>query len=258
MNTDLHHSAERLAKSEEYRARAAGFGTTKQGQALTRQYRERLADRISADRALGRRDKVVRGALKDIDDDDLALRLLVAGISVCGSNTLGVDDDGEENFREMAAWIGRNLGQHRDIGLRVGGWGINMLTTLPVFELDGDILTPTDSVHELMDDVLARAVQRNPFLSPLTEPPVPWTQVRKGGLPPDHWAGIPLIREHHSSIEEAARKAIASRTRCILPVPWLELPCIEERVVLPTWVGVLRPLPGRNRSYIALYQRQNS
>ena len=34
--------------------------------------------------------------------------------------------------------------------------------------------------------------------------------MRKGGLPADHWANVPLIREHHPSIEEAACKAIGT------------------------------------------------
>jgi hypothetical protein len=149
-------------------------------------------------------------ALTGIKDDDLALRLLVAGISICVSDALGVDDDGEKNFRDIALWIGCNLGHHRDIGLKVGAWGINRLITLPVFGLDGDILILTDDVHDFMDDVLARAVQRNPFLSPLTEPPVPWTQVRTGCLPKDHWARISLIRDHGEAIENAACKAIGT------------------------------------------------
>ena len=211
MSTDLQHSAERLAKSEEYRARATGFGTTRQGQALLK-YRPQLADRIGADRALGRRDKAVWGALRGLSDDDLALRLIVAGVSVCGSDGLGVDDDGEKNFRDIALWIGRNLSQTRDTAIRfkAGAWGVNMLAALPVFELKGDILTPTDAVHDIMDEALARAVRSNPFLSPLAEPPEPWSQVRTGGLPPDHWARVPLIREHGRSIEEAARKAIGT------------------------------------------------
>ena len=61
-----------------------------------------------------------------------------------------------------------------------------------------------------MDDVTARAVRSNPFLTPLTEPPQPWTGVLDGGLPPGHWARVPLIREHHRSIEDAARKAIST------------------------------------------------
>src|SRR5271169_5075225 len=100
MNTDLDRSVERLAKSEEYRARATGLGTTKQGQALARQCRESRAVKINAERNRGW-DKALWLALKGINNDKLAMRLLVAGISVCGSDALGVDDDGEKNLREI-------------------------------------------------------------------------------------------------------------------------------------------------------------
>jgi hypothetical protein len=59
-----------------------GLGTTKQGRALARQYREQLADEIGKDHAHGRH-RVVWKHLKSDGDDALALRLLVAGISVC-------------------------------------------------------------------------------------------------------------------------------------------------------------------------------
>jgi hypothetical protein len=47
--------------------------------------------------------------LKDIKIDDLTLRLLTAGITVCHGNDLGVDDDDQKNFRDIALWIARNL-----------------------------------------------------------------------------------------------------------------------------------------------------
>ena len=95
-----------------------------------------------------------------------------------------------------------------------------MLTSLPVFALDGDdgdILKMTAAADVLMDEVLDRAVVNNPLLSPLTTQPPDWTQVRKGGLPADHWAKVPLIIERHASIENAARKAIRTgRMRRVL------------------------------------------
>jgi hypothetical protein len=51
MSTDFDRSVERVARSEEQRARTTGFGTTKQGQALVRKYRGQLADRIGEERA---------------------------------------------------------------------------------------------------------------------------------------------------------------------------------------------------------------
>jgi hypothetical protein len=204
-------SLERLARSEEHRTRTTGLGTSKQGQALAREYRQPLIDRVTKDRTYGRRDKVVWRALKGTNDT-IAINLLVAGISVSEPGELGADDNGEQNFRDQARWIGRNLGQQRKLGLKVGAWGINMLQSLPVFALDtGDVLRMTSSADALMDDVLDRAVRANPLLTPLTTPPDDWTGVRKGGLPAGHWANVPLIREHHRSIENAAREAISTR-----------------------------------------------
>jgi hypothetical protein len=159
--TDLDRSTGRLVDSEDYRSRASGFGTTKQGQGLAREYREQIAARITADRTNGRRDKNVWRALKGMDDAALALRLLVAGISVAEDGDLGTDEDGEKNPREQMRFIGRNLGQQGLAGLKAGAWGITMLCALPVFALDGDILKMTAAADEIMDGVLARAVAAN-------------------------------------------------------------------------------------------------
>jgi DNA-directed RNA polymerase len=208
---ELDRSLERLLRSEKHRTRLTGFGTTKQGQALTRKYREQLADKIGAERAHGRNKPLWR-ALKGIDNETLALRLLVAGISVSeeGSN-LGTDEDGEKNFRDMALWIGLNFSQRGEPGLRVGAWGIDMLKDLPAFGLDGEILKLTATADELMDEVLAQGIKNNALLHPLDTPAQDWTQVRKGGLPAGHWAIEPLIRERHPSIEAAVRNAISRR-----------------------------------------------
>jgi DNA-directed RNA polymerase len=210
MKPNLEHSVERLAKSEEYRRIATGLGTTKQGLAVTRRHRGALADSIAKDRAHSHA-KAVWRALRGVKDDDLALRLLVAGVSVCASNRLGADEDGNANFRDTALWLGSNLcpGESREIRFKIGAWGARLLDTLPIFAfVADDVLILTEPVHDLMDDVLVRAVRANPYLSPLTSPPGPWTQVRTGGLPKEHWARVPLIRERDRSIENAARKAI--------------------------------------------------
>jgi hypothetical protein len=96
--TDLDRSLDRVWRSEEHRTRTTGFGTTRQGQALARQYRKQLADSIAADCK-----KDVCRALKGIDDDTLAIRLLVAGISVAGATDLGVDKHGEKNLNRYNA-----------------------------------------------------------------------------------------------------------------------------------------------------------
>ena len=113
----------------------------------------------------------------------------------------------------MALWIGRNLGQKGELAFSVGAWGVDMLLSLSIFALvDGNVLDIplTERLDAFLDGVLERGVKANPLLSPLLTPPEPWTQVRRGGLPADHWANVPLIREHHPSIEEAARKAIGT------------------------------------------------
>ena len=160
-----------------------GYGFTRQGQALTRKYRDQLADNIRAERILAR-DKVLWRAIKDFDDETLAVKLLVAGISVCGGEKIGTDKDGEKNFTKIALWIGRNLCiTDGEITFKVGAWGVRLLLTLPVFDLVGeDILVLNGGVNDFMDEVIARAVRNHPLLSPLSTPPEPWTQFRKGGL----------------------------------------------------------------------------
>jgi DNA-directed RNA polymerase len=208
--SELDRSLDRVLDGEEYRTDATGFGTTKQAQALRRDYRQPLADRIAADRTYGYRNKDVWRALKDMDDATLAIRLLIAGMTVA-EGKLGVDKNGEKNFRDQAVFIGRNLGQQqRRLAFEVGGWGIDMLQSLSVFDLDvGDVLRMTAPVDEIMDDVLLSALKNNPLLTPRTTPPEPWTQLRRGGLPADHWAKVPLIRERHPSIDNAVRYAIS-------------------------------------------------
>ncbi len=212
--SELHRNAERIAAAEEARAKLTGFGTNKQGRAIERQFHDQLVDIITANRGASRRERPVWGALRGIEIDDLALRLLTAGISLSADDNLGVDDDGKKNFRDIALWIARNLVSIRDrkLALKVGVWGINQLCELPLFELQDDVLelVLTDKLDTLLDDVLVRAITSNPLLTPPATPPQPWTQVRAGGLPPGHWAQPPLIRDHHASIENAARKAIGT------------------------------------------------
>jgi hypothetical protein len=135
MDNDFDRSAEGLPRREETHARLTGFGTNKQCRAIERQYHDRLADIIVANRGDHRRERPVWAALRGIEIDDLALRLLTACISVCFADDLGADDDGEKNFREIALWIPVNLVSTRDreLALKVGNWGINRLLSLPMF-----------------------------------------------------------------------------------------------------------------------------
>ena len=216
MDNDLNRSAERLGRSEETRARLTGFGTGKQGQAIERQFHDQLVDIIVANReSPDRRERPLWGVLRDIKIDDLVRRLLTAGITVSYAADIGVDDEGQKNFRDISLWLARNLVSVRDreLAFKVGVWGIERLCALPIFELrdDGILeLVLTDQLDSLLNDVLVRAIVANPLLTPSAAPPQPWTEVRKGGLPSDHWAQPPLIRDHHPSIENAARKAIGT------------------------------------------------
>jgi hypothetical protein len=140
---------------------------------------------------------------------------LVAGISACYASDLGIDSEGQKNCRDIALWIARNLAPVRDrkLAAKVGAWGINRLLALPIFDLDeNDVLelVLTDPLDALLDGVLSRAIITNPLLTPSAKLPEPWTGVRSGGLPAGHWAQVPLIRNHHRSIENAAKKAIGT------------------------------------------------
>ena len=196
---EFERTTDRLLRSEERRAEIAGFGATRQGGALIRRYRNKLAKTISADR-------VTAGAvwitLSPIPDDDLAAVLLFAGISACAT-------DDQNTFRDVALFIGHTFGQRGESALRVGEWGINILLTLPIFGLEGDVLALqlTDSLDSFLDGVIGQQVRAHPLLLPCATQPAPWVQIDRGGVPTGHWAQ-PLLIEHHRSIEVTARCAI--------------------------------------------------
>jgi len=225
LDHDLNRSAEHIACVEEARARSTGFGTTKQGRAIERQFHEQLAEIIAANREVpDRRERPVWRALKDIKIDDLTLRLLTAGITVCHGNDLGVDDDDQKNFRDIALWIARNLFPTRDreLALKVGVWGINGLCKLPIFELGDDdvlVLVLSDCLDALLDDVLLHAIKTNPLLAPSADPPQPWTQVRRGGLPSGHGHSLRLsaITIRRLRMQPATQSAPVECSPCWTP-----------------------------------------
>jgi hypothetical protein len=202
------YTRERVLKSEEYRADTSGFATNIQGQAITRRYLPELEEAIRADHSRSQHDKDLWRELKKIND--LAFRLLVAGIAIGAADHLGVDRHGRKNFRNIALWIGRNLDQDENKpALKVGGWGIRMLQSLPIFFLDDDdvlILLLTDSLDDFLNDVVRRAMAANPFLLPVTTAPPPWTQVQRALPPPDDWAKVSLV--DRKSAADAMRSAI--------------------------------------------------
>ena len=130
MDSDLNLSAERIADSEDSARSPERLRHDQAGPCNRATIPRQLADIITANRdAPAPRERSVWGALKGIKIDDLALRLLTAGITVCFAADLGADDDGQKNFRDIALWISRNLVSTRDreLALKVGVWGINRL-----------------------------------------------------------------------------------------------------------------------------------
>jgi DNA-directed RNA polymerase len=194
--SEFERSVKRVVDSEEQRAEISGFGSTWQGRALIRRYQEQLTKTIGASGA-------VWVGLKRVPDDDVATVLLFAGVTVCAK-------DYRQTFRDVALFIGRALGQHGQSALSLGAWGVNILLTLPIFVLEDDdvlALRLTDSLDSFLDGVLDHHIRSHPLLLPCATPPVPWSQIDKGGVPDGHWAQ-PLLIERHSSIEATVRYAI--------------------------------------------------
>jgi hypothetical protein len=213
---DFDRSYKRLTDAEDLRRDQGGFGDTKQGHALLRVYLPQLAETIDQDRTSRYRDMDVWRSLRG-KTDNLAARLLWAGITAAVDDVTHDPDDAGNTLQGQAIFIAHNLGCHRqDLGPKVGLWGIKILESLPIFDVD-DVLTLGADVEDFTGGVLWRAVKDNPLLFPRTTPPEPWTQVRRGGLPADHWAaGGSLIRGHRRANEKAMREAI--RTGEMQPV----------------------------------------
>ena len=83
-----------------------------------------------------------------------------------------------------------------------------MLRAVPIFKYDGEILSLplTDDLDDFPNEVIARDTRRNGLVWPTNEPPLPWSQVRTGGLSSNHWARVPLIKRR--LIENVWRKSI--------------------------------------------------
>jgi DNA-directed RNA polymerase len=129
------------------------------------------------------------------------------------------------------------------------------MQSLPVFALDGEVLILAADVNDFLDDVLARETANNPLLSPIDTPPIPWTQVSKGGLPADHWARRPLVDRRSS--QGVWRKAIADgRMEPVLDaLNHLQSPAfIINKPVLDFMMrrGFSRPKPGDLKEWSAL------
>ena len=231
-NDDIGRSFDRLNRPREYLEQDIGLGPTRQGLHARDTYWPQLAKAISDNRA-GSRDRALwralRGGsipLRPFSAEDLAKELLTVGLTVCASDRLGIDrKTGHKAYIDVAETIARNLVpacRDRKLRIKVGDWAIDMLKTLPIFGLSPiggalhqsggfkkstkDVLILTAELGDVLGDFMADQIIRKPLLAPMFEPPVPWTQVSKGGVP---GYAISLCSGHHPKTEAAWRKGIA-------------------------------------------------
>jgi DNA-directed RNA polymerase len=210
--SDFDRALNRQVDREESAIERYGFGFSKQGESFVRKFYPQLADRIGADRVLPK-DKTVWRLLRKLraDDETLATQLLFAATNVSTGDEIGTDEDGNKNSWDQAVWIGNYFGQEdRGDAFKVGRWGIGMLRAVPAFKFDGEILSLplTDDLDSFLTEVVKNDTIRNGLVWPTLERPVPWTQVRAGGLPSTHWAQRPLVNRR--LIEPIWRKAIGT------------------------------------------------
>jgi hypothetical protein len=219
---DIDRSRDRWLDQEDARAKLTGFGTTRQGRAIIRKYRDPLAELLAADRHQPHHKEIWR-ALKDAgrigeqaQTDRFIDLLLTMGITAVADERVGLDKDGIKNFRDQAIWLGQHVGLKRPqriLEFKVGAWAIKMLIGLPIFDLKDDGLLDiplTDPVDEFLNAVVVEGIRSNAFFFPSIEPPEPWEQVSEGGLSPSNdSARVSLISGHRRHAENAVRKAIA-------------------------------------------------
>jgi DNA-directed RNA polymerase, mitochondrial len=211
MKDDFEHSRGRWLDQEDLLAKLTGWGTTRQGHAIRRQYRDQLESIIAADRR-DPRNRDLRRALRHGLNVD---HLLAMGITAAAGAGIGVNDDGIKNFRDQAIWLGQHLGlkrSQRDLEYKVGAWAINLLNELDVFDRNQDrvlTLPLTPSLDQWLNAVVEEGIRNNAFFFPCAAPPEPWTQVKKGGLSPSNdWARPSLIGGDRRYAENAVRNAI--------------------------------------------------
>jgi DNA-directed RNA polymerase, mitochondrial len=128
---------------------------------------------------------------------------LNAGITVCCS------DDLKRDYLKTALALGRCLRQRGQTALEIGGYATNLLPTLPIFELDGDVLrlALTDADFDLFHDLLAAVIVDNPLIRPLDHRPEPWTGLTRDLKLYDFTARTDLVHFAHPSQCNAARRA---------------------------------------------------
>ena len=218
------YTRRRVKKDEKRRANERGFGTTRQAEALYREYGEKLEGLIRADMINPRRPRNVWGALmgdspgnvqellRTPSVPDLAEKLFKLGCTVAHASSIGVNRKGVKNARDVVLWLGDKLSQlqRKDIELEahIGEWGVNLLLNfVDLFTLDEDkvlVLSRSKSLEHFRKLVIERAAHNNPYLLPSTEPSAPWTGVRQGPL----GTQISLVSRRYS--EAAVQQAIES------------------------------------------------
>jgi hypothetical protein len=104
MDWDYGRSVERIAKSEAYRGRS-GFGFTGQASVVIDQYLSELAEWVGTSLADRRLSRAVLGAVRGLDNETIAHRLLIAGISVAMGKRFGIDEDDNKTPRDTAVWL---------------------------------------------------------------------------------------------------------------------------------------------------------
>jgi DNA-directed RNA polymerase len=194
-DVDIGRSFRRLNKSEKHRAKTLGYGHTRQGLALAAKYVEPLIRVMPLP---------IPKMLAGTPIDDLAWRLLTIGISLAAQE--------QSTIYDTLAFLGHQLAprcKDRIAIAKIGEWAANALRQLKIFECAGETLMLSATLNDFMDEIFVQRICDNALLYPLREPPTPWTQVSKGGLPPNHWACVSLISGHyHCKAEDAVRGAI--------------------------------------------------
>jgi DNA-directed RNA polymerase len=204
------YSRIRVERDLERRANEVGFGATPQGDALYREYCEKLEMLIGANSVNSRRPHDVWGALVGLKVEDIAERLFKLGVTAATASSIGVDRKTKtKNARDVLLWLGDKLSQlqriDRELEARIGAWGVSFLRQLDAFDLDENkvlVLVRTERLERVFKDVVDRVAYHNPYLLPPTEKSAPWTGVRQGPIGNQ----IALVSRRYS--EPAVQEAI--------------------------------------------------
>jgi hypothetical protein len=223
--SDIDRSISRAYDAEAFRTDELGFAGSKMGQALTRKYLPALCVLIREQRLRARGRTRDAWKLLDMAEEELARRLLNAGVTVCGTAGLAISRKHQRRtYLTTARWIGLNLGHEGLDGHSVGGLGIELLRQLPAFDVDDkDVLHLTKSAWDFSDEVLIAGVRNNHLLTPIFEVPPRWAQFTRPLLG-NAWAKPRLVLDRGAEIEKAVSDALSAgqMDRVVDAISWLE------------------------------------